>query len=275
MARALRAFNAAFGAAMVLLGLALPYAFFIDTGHAPATDAFRLIQFHFVLTGAVSLLAAAGRVAAVTAVIWLMIAANGVVAALAFEQGVFWPLLLAAASGAAVLAPGAGGAPNPFEFYRALDPPAGDLPPPDYAARPEAADHGAALAAVANIAIFTALGSFVAFAGGAYIDLLIEAAVMRQPIDLEAALQNLDEGAVAGAVARLRLEIILGAAAIAVIAALGALWGRMLRERIDAVAPDFDRALSPRERSYIAAAFSALIARFGEPDARARLPSPV
>jgi hypothetical protein len=51
----LRLLNGALGTAMIIAGLALARLPWIDVVQAPGSDAFRLIQFHFILTGAFSI----------------------------------------------------------------------------------------------------------------------------------------------------------------------------------------------------------------------------
>ncbi len=266
----LRAANLALGAGLVLLGLALAAIPVIDTGHAPDTDAFRLIQFHFVLTGAAALLSAAGRGPALTTVLLLLGAANLAVGWMAAEQALYWPLLLGASSALAFVSPNVGEDAALAEMLRLAEAPLNDLPPTDYGMSSGAEDTNAGLAAIVNLAVISALGAAVTFFGGAYVDLLIAAIALREPIDIAEALRHLDEGAVAGIMAQLRGELIGLIVAGAVIGAGGVFWSQMLRERIEAVAPDFDRALSPAERNYIRDAYDALAARFGEAPASAR-----
>jgi hypothetical protein len=266
VARALRALNASVGAAMVLIGLALPYAAFIDTGHAPGTDAFRLIQFHFMLTGAVSLWASAARArAALSAVLLVLAPLNIAMAPISYFAGGesrLWLLLFVPAGLSAFILFLIDGQSKLTADVAALDAPLDDLPAPDYAARP--VEQGDAAGAVANAILVMAFGSVLAFAGGVYLDLVLAAMIYREPIDLAAAFSGAESGAFARLFEKLRIEIVSIVIGFAFLGAFGAIWSGMLRNRIDAVAPDFDRALSQRERVHLRDAYQALAARFGE-----------
>lgn len=92
----LRSINLATGAALVAAGLLLAGISWFDIEQAPVSDAFRLIQFHFMFCGAVSLLGAktrqAGRIFA--SVSMLFIIGNAVLAWHAVSAGdpsLLWP----------------------------------------------------------------------------------------------------------------------------------------------------------------------------------------
>lgn len=103
------------------------------------------------------------------------------------------------------------------------------------------------------------------FAGGIYLDLILAAVAYRQEVDIAAAFSGAESGAFANLFAELRVEILSAVVGFALLSAFTAIWTGMLRDRMDAAAPDFDRPLSEPERVFLRDACDALADRFSEP----------
>lgn len=210
----LRVVNAALGAALILLGVGLDIVAFVDTGHAAATDSFRLIQVHCVLTGALSLVPVfwARRDILVVAPVLLLGGVNawlGFLAAASGDPQLLWSLAFAASS---VVCLG---------YLFATDVPAADATPPvvgpDDDAGLVAPDFGAsgarsrgrtAVFSVGLIVFILAAMSAVIFYGAIYCELLRLALIERRAINLAAVIENLAAGAGADFLFRLVLTLV-------------------------------------------------------------------
>lgn len=264
MTAVMRAANLALGAAMVLLGLALPFAAFIDTGHAAQTDAFRLIQFHLVLTGAASLLPVlfvrrdifiAAPVLLVSGVnVWIGFLA---VIAAAGEAALLWPLGFAAASAVSLAHLFATDVKADAEVAADSEMEAG-LVAPDFGAGPDLSPLRSALVAFGAIVIIIAVTAALMFVGSIYCTLLKAAVVDRKSIDVSVIFENLS-GGVANEFL-LRTGAIVAAVAVvygAMFAAEAALRGAARRKYLTGN-NDFDRDLSLAEQRYVRDALKVL-----------------
>lgn len=265
MTALLRAATLALGAGLVLLGLALAAIPVIDTGHAPGTDAFRLIQFHCVLTGAAALLpvvwkrrdvfTAAPAMLALGLNAWL-----GVLAVMAGDPRLYWSLSLAAASAISLA------------YLFATDVMADEGSPgqdaaadeaglvaPDFGVRPAQSSLGGALLSVGLIILSLAVVSAILFFGGIYCQLLKFALIDRREIELAALAENLSGGGASDfllrAGATLGVTAVVYGAVFIVEAAISS--GRRKRDR-EAQA-DFDRDLDRSERLYLRESLQALL----------------
>jgi hypothetical protein len=264
VAAVLRSINLALGAAMILLGLALPFAAFIDTGHAPETDAFRLIQFHCALTGAVSLLPRfwARRDILIVAPVLMLGGVNAWLGALASTAGdpqVLWSLALAASSAACL------GYLFATDVAMAEDTPPGavpdanaDLLAPDFGAGRTNSRGRAAVFAVALIVLYLSAVSVVFFFGGLYCELLKLALIERRAVNLSGVFENV----AGGAGADFLLRMVVTAAVVAVVYGIVFLGEAVItsgaEKRLRDASADFSRDLSRAERIYLRDALEAI-----------------
>jgi len=261
----LRALNVALGAALVLLGVALGFAAFIDTGHSAATDGFRLIQIHCVLTGALSLVPVfwARRDILVVAPVLLLGGVNawlGFLAAASGDPRLLWSLAFAASSAVCL------------GYLFATDVPAADATPPvvgpDEDAGLVAPDFGASRArsrgrtavfSVGLIVIVLAAMSAVIFYGGVYCELLRLALIERRAINLAAVFENLAGGAGAEFQFRLVLTLVVTTVAYGLVFLVEAAVSSGAEKRLRDACADFDRDLDRSERLYIRDSLDALL----------------
>ena len=262
----LRAASLLLGAGLVLLGLALPVAAFIDAGHAPGTDALLLIQAHCVLTGALALLpvvwtrrdifTAAPAMLALGVNAWL-----GVLVVMAGDPRLYWSLSLAAASAISLA----------FLFATDAKADAGDaagdddaadeagLVTPDFGARAAQSPLRRALFSIGLITLSLAVVSAILFFGGIYCQLLKFALIDRTEIDLAALAQNLSGGGASDFLLRVGATLVATAFVYGVLFLAEAAISSVMRKRDQERQADFDRDLSRAERIFLRDALAALL----------------
>lgn len=264
VAAVLRSINLALGAAMILLGFALPFASFIDTGHAPETDAFRLIQFHCALTGAVSLLPRfwARRDILIVAPVLMVGGVNawlGVLAATAGDPQVLWSLALAASSAACL------GYLFATDVATAEDTPPGaapdadaDLVAPDFGVGRTNSRGAAAAIEVALIVLYLAAVPVVYLFGWLYCELLKLALIERSAVNLSGVFENVAGGAGADFLLRMVVTAAVAAVVYGIVFLVEAIITSGAEKRLRDASADFGRDLSRAERIYLRDALEAL-----------------
>lgn len=261
----LRVVNAALGAALILLGVGLGFATFIDTGHSAATDSFRLIQIHCVLTGALSFVPVfwARRDILVVAPVLLLGGVNawlGFLAATSGDPRLLWSLAFAASSAVCL------------GYLFATDVPAADETPPgagpdddaglvapDFGASHARSRGRAGLFSVGLIVIILAAMSAVIFFGGVYCELLRLALIERRAISLRAAFETLIGGAGADFLFRLVIALVATTVAYGLVFLVEAAVSSGAEKRLRDASADFDRDLSSSERLYLRDSLDALL----------------
>ncbi len=271
MTAVLRGLGAILGAAFVLAGFALPAIGVIDVGHAPGTDAFRLIQFHFVLTGVAALLAGSagrgGNIIATPSV--LLFGANLWLAyriLVEADASAWWATIFAAGSLLTLVillwAPSAT-APGSVAPRGCDD----DRPPADFGVTSAREELQRLAKTIGILTVVNVVVILVLVIGFTYVALLNIAIVEGRALDFEAAIKALSGEATLEARLRIAFSVVVISVVYGLLYAFIAFLNLARRRSALGRVPDLDRALSDRERDYVRTALSALETHLG---ARAR-----
>lgn len=269
----LRRLNFLIGAAMIVAGLLLAQIPWIHIAQPPASDAFHLIQFHFVLTGLVSIWATveAERAGALISASLLLLGVNAWFVFLGLRSGDvhnYWPLALAAASS------------FNFCYLLATDQPSGSsiqsagsneekpaaneedqgLVVPGYGAVKNGAYLKLASIKLAILALSTAFMLFFIFIGSLYIRLLNAVIGKGAEIDLGWLLKYLLSDSGKENLTILGFYVLVVVVIFGSVFVMEAISDTIWRREKRAKAPDIDRELSREERNYIRDSFAQLVA---------------
>jgi len=261
----LRLLNSALAIAMIVAGTALAYLPWINVAQAPGSDAFGLIQVHFLLTGAFSLWAvsSARRDGLIASFSLLMLGLNAWLAFLALiapDKALLWAVIFAVVSAVnyGFLLVSDVKTAEPGESLAAPpDPEAADddgLVAPDYGAAKPIASDGRAQAAVMLIVLQIGLTLALLFFGALYGALLKEVIIERNEISVAKLIESLAGGAANEAL----IIIVVTVAAYGVLHAVAAIISWLIKNKDGRGPGAFDRLLSRAERDYISNARLAL-----------------
>jgi hypothetical protein len=264
----LRLLNGALGTAMIIAGLALARLPWIDVVQAPGSDAFRLIQFHFILTGAFSIwaLTTAKRDGVMGRLVLLLFGGNGWLGYLALasqDTGLLWPLaffVVTAVNLAYLLATDAKEA--DAEDASAVAP-KGDaavdgLIPADFGVTLAGAQFRSALLSLGAIGL--TIGAVIAmlFCGAIYMTLLKASIFDKSDVSFSRLIANLRHGAGEEVMIKATIIIAVTLVVYAFVFLGGAIVNAVLKNKHSKSGADLDRDLTREERLYAENSLTAL-----------------
>jgi len=257
MTRPLELLNALFGGALVLFGVLLAQQPWIEIAQPPNSDAFRLIQFHFLLTGGFVLIGLKKemRTGVLGSFAMLLLGANLWIAYLALVSGkaqLLWPVAFAAVSGinlAYLFATDSLKEEKVKEDETAEE--IGDgLIPANFGVANSGAQFRGALILLGWIALIIGLTAALFFFGSIYMTLLKAAIFDSSEISLAPIVENLKSGAGDDALARAVIAIAATIVVYGGMFLIEALVNFLLKSRQTSRGIDMDRSLTQEERVY-------------------------
>ncbi|HNS85716.1 MAG TPA: hypothetical protein PKH09_02365 [Parvularculaceae bacterium] len=262
----IRYVNGLIGALLIGAGLFLSRVTWIDIVQTPESDAFRLIQFHFILTGALSLWSSSTdkRGSILASLSLLNLGANGWLAFLAIvarDPTLFWPMLFVAASGINFLYLLAADLNDETKASDIADDDGDDdLVPSQLGAVSAGSTLGGIAPRVGAIVLYIAALFAFLFFGTIYAQLLKATIIDRSDISFEAVIANIRNGAANLALVQFAATAIVVAVLYGAIFLVEALINISRRNSQKSALADFNRDLDQRERFFIRDCLASLLA---------------
>jgi len=264
--------NGLFGASLVAAGLFLSQVPWIDIAQAPGSDAFGLIQFHFILTGAFSLWSALAkkRGSILASFSLLLLGANGWLAFLAIvarDPSLIWPMIFIGASGINylyLLAADLKAQDEPAGIEAAVPDADADLVSPQFGVVTAGSAFGGIAPRVAAIVFVIAAMFAIIFFGTIYLQLLKAAIFDRNDISFDVVIENIRNGAADLALLKFGATAIVIAVLYGAIFSIEALIRISHKKKLETAGADFNRDLDRTERVFIRDAMNSLLGFLGE-----------
>lgn len=257
MAKPLELLNALFGGALVLFGVLLAQQPWIEIAQPPNSDAFRLIQFHFLLTGGFALagLKKEMRTGVLGSFAMLLLGANLWIAYFAVISGkaqLFWPVSFAAVSGInlAYLFATDTLKEEKVEEGESAEEFGDGLIPAAFGVSNSGAQFRGVLILLGWIALLIGLTVALIFFGSIYMTLLKAAIFDSNEISFAGVVENLRNGAGDDALARAVVAIAASVIVFGGMFLIEAIVSLLLRNKAASRGIDMDRDLTQEERVY-------------------------